>query len=141
MSYIPTILRHEVLQRAGHCCEYCLLNQADEDLSFHVEHIIPLRLNGETISLNLCLSCPACNLAKGTNIAAADSETGQATFLFNPRQQVWDEHFRLLGAYIEPLTAIGRVSVFVLRLNQERRLERRETLIKMNRYPCKLNTI
>jgi hypothetical protein len=54
--------------------------------------------------------------------------------LFNPRQQAWPDHFRLEGAYIVPLSAEGRVTVFVLKLNDELRVRARQALIVAGRY-------
>ena len=93
MSYVPADLRRLVIERAGGCCEYCRIHQDDSDLSFHSEHIIAVSQGGKTTSDNLALSCPHCNLLKGSNIAAADPETGDPTFLFHPRRHQWNQHF------------------------------------------------
>src|SRR5262245_40462353 len=115
MTYVPAALRREVIERAGDCCEYCRMRQEDGDMTFHVEHIIAESQAGKTIASNLALSCPHCNHFKGTNIAAADPQTDEPTFLFHPRRHQWDDHFRLNGAVVEPLTPEGRATVFVLR--------------------------
>ena len=36
MTYVPANLRREVVERAGNCCEYCLLSQGDYPFTFHV---------------------------------------------------------------------------------------------------------
>jgi hypothetical protein len=136
MSYVPSKLRDTVLERSGGCCEYCRLNQDYSDVTFHIEHIIAASHGGKTLENNLALSCLRCNLYKGTNIAAADPVTDEPTFLLHPRRHKWNEHFRLDGAVIEPLTAEGRATVFVLRLNDRERIEQRELLLKFDRYPC-----
>jgi hypothetical protein len=74
-----------------------------------------------------------CNL--GSEVGALDVETGQLVPLFNPRRQIWDEHFALNGATIEPLTDVGRVTVLVLQLNRPERVEGREYLIQAGLYP------
>lgn len=136
MSYISAALRKEVIQRANDCCEYCQLSKTDHKLPFEIDHIMSEKHDGSTELFNLCYSCFDCNKAKGSDIAAADPETGLPTFLFNPRTQVWTEHFRLNRALIEPLTPEGRVTVFLLRLNSAQRLAEREILIRLKRYPC-----
>lgn len=136
MSYVSVALRQYVMERAGGCCEYCRISERDRDYSFHVEHIIALSHGGKTIAENLALSCPSCNLFKGNNIAAADPETDEPTFLFHPRRQIWSEHFRLNGGEIEPLTAVGRVTVARLRFNDPPRIEQRLMLLILERYPC-----
>ena len=90
----------------------------------------------KTSEANLALSCPRCNLFKGTNIAAADPLTDDPTFLFHPRRHIWSDHFQLSGAYIEALSPEGRATVLVLRLNDEARLDQRELLLRFKRYPC-----
>jgi len=48
----------------GESCYYC---GRDLNLSgFHEEHRVPLSRGGTNDSHNLCLSCPSCNLRKGT---------------------------------------------------------------------------
>lgn len=136
MTYIPADLRRLVIERAGNCCEYCRLHQDDSDTTFHAEHIIAVVHGGLTIALNLALSCARCNFFKGSNIAAADPLTGDPTFLFHPRRHDWDEHFILDGLSIKPLTAEGRATVFLLRLNAPERIEQRELLRLLGRYPC-----
>src|SRR5688572_23402935 len=136
MTYIPVELRRQVVERANRCCEYCRLHQDDSDLTFHAEHIIATSHGGKTSLENLALSCPRCNLLKGSNIAAADPETGDPTFLFHPRRHQWEDHFILDGTQITPLTAEGRATIFILRLNEAERIEQRELLISLDRYPC-----
>ncbi len=139
MTYIDAALRRLVIERAGNCCEYCLLDQADSPFSFHIEHIIAEKHGGKTEADNLCLSCPECNAFKGSDIGSIDPETGLLTPLFHPRQQQWNEHFRLNDSQIEPLTPEGRVTVFLLRLNDEERLAERVLLLQLKRYPCLSN--
>jgi hypothetical protein len=59
------------------------------------------------------------------------------TLLFNPRKDEWDKHFRLNGAVITPITPEGRVTVFLLKLNDEIRLLARRILVGVGRYPPK----
>lgn len=77
---------------------------------------------------NLALACLSCNRRKGPNIASIDPDTGTLAALYNPRTQAWHEHFRWVGARIEPLTPEARVTVRVLQLNNVRRLSEREAL-------------
>src|SRR4051812_47358880 len=122
MSYIDAALRRQVRDRAENCCEYCLLDQGDHLFSFHVEHIVAEKHGGATIANNLCLSCPECNCYKGSDLGSIDPETGLLTPLFNPRTQAWSDHLALEDNIIKPLTAEGRVTVFLLRLNSDEQL-------------------
>jgi HNH endonuclease len=137
MTYVSADLRRLVIERAGNCCEYCLLSQEDVGFTFHAEHHIQSEKHlGATESHNLALSCPTCNSNKGSDVAAGDPLTGQATFLFHPRRQKWSEHFRLDQAIISPLTPEGRVTAFLLKFNDPDRLAEREILMRLRRYPC-----
>ena len=137
MTYVSVELRRLVIERAKGCCEYCRISQEDSDSTFHVEHIIAVSHGGKTIAENLALSCIRCNLFKGSNIAAADPATDEPTFLFHPCRHLWEDHFRIAGTVFEPLSPEGRATVFILRLNDPDRVDEREVLIELNRYPCK----
>lgn len=135
-SHIPAALRREVIERAGNCCEYCRLSQDDNYFTFHVDHIISEKHDGETTSDNLCLSCPSCNIAKGSDIAGADPQSGEATFLYHPRQQKWSDHFALDHGLIRGKTAVGRLTIRLLQLNRTERMTERISLLELGRYPC-----
>src|SRR5262245_7598434 len=130
MTYIPVQLKKDIINRADNCCEYCRLHRSLSGFSYHIEHIISEKHGGETSTENLCLSCPHCNAFKGTDIASNDPFTGNLARLFNPRTQVWDEHFRLnlKTAEIEGITPEGRVTVFLLQLNDSGRIPARVIL-------------
>src|SRR5215217_1178037 len=110
-------LRRLARERAEHRCEYCRIPQASSMLAFHVEHIIPQQHGGLTSEENLALSCPHCNMHKGPNLTGIDPDTGQISRLFHPRRDVWAEHFQGAGARLAGRTAIGRVTIWVLDMN------------------------
>ena len=136
MTYIPAELRSQVIERAGGCCEDCRMRIEDRLLPFEIDHIITEKHGGVTDGDNLCIACYRCNSFKGSDIASADPETGDATFLYHPRQQRWEDHFQLVDAVIEPLTPEGRVTAFLLRFNMPIHVAQREALIKEGLYPC-----
>ncbi len=135
MTRIPETLRRLVFDRAAGCCEYCRLSQDDSFLPHEVDHIISEKHRGMTVEDNLCLSCFDCNRHKGSDIASLDLETGQLTPLFHPRHDRWADHFRLDGPRLVPLTAVGRVTEYLLALNSAEQLARRTGLLQLNRYP------
>lgn len=138
-SYISAALRREVVERAGNCCEYCRLSQGDLFFSLEVDHIIAEKHDGQTVADNLCLSCPDCNAFKGSDLASIDYAHDKAIVrLFNPRVDRWNDHFQLelITGYIEGLSPQGRVTVFLLRLNDDDRVVDRKQLMSANRYPC-----
>jgi len=108
-----------VHNRANGCCEYCLTCEINIGQALHVEHINPA--SGDHPD-NLCLACPNCNLSKASATSAIDSETNEEAPLFNPRTQIWREHFEWQDnhAIIQGLTSIGRATVDRLRMNRPR---------------------
>lgn len=99
-----------------------------------IDHLIPRKQEGETAEHNLACACIDCNRFKGSDIAAFDLETGVLTMLFNPRTQVWADHFTPDGAIISGQTAVGRVTVRLLRFNDPLRLLQRQVLIDAGQY-------
>ena len=47
MTYISDALRRLVIERAQHCCEYCLLSDEDSFLPFEIDHIIAEKHGGQ----------------------------------------------------------------------------------------------
>jgi len=76
-----------------------------------------------------------CNRHKGPNIGSFDPLDGVLVPFFNPRTQIWEEHFKLQGAVIQPLTPEGRVTVKILNINSDTRITERQNLINNNLYP------
>jgi len=76
--------------------------------------------------LNLALACQGCNLKKGSNLAGIDPESGTMVALFNPREQVWAEHFVFRSALIVGLTPVGRATVYELDMNTKEQVKIRE---------------
>ena len=125
---IDAATRRLVRRRAGERCEYCGIHQRHEPFyRLHIDHVIPKQHRGRDHESNLALACYHCNLHKGPNLSGIDS--GQVTPLFNPRNEVWGEHFVRSGSRIEGLTAVGRTTVSVLAMNAPVRLELRAELI------------
>lgn len=134
---ITAYQRQVVRERAGECCEYCRLPQSGGTITFHIDHVIPLKHDGLDELDNLCLACYQCNGYKGADISGFDPDTGTLTRLYDPRHHVWDDHFQLNpDATIDGRTPEGRVTVRVMRLNEKRRVERRQLLIDVGLYPC-----
>lgn len=134
-QHVPETLRRQVRMRSKGCCEYCLVPDEDAFYPHEPDHIIAEKHGGATTLNNLAWACAFCNRYKGTDLASIDPLTGRLAALFNPRRQHWSRHFRLNGARIEPLTATGRATERLLRLNDERRVDERLTLIHLGYYP------
>lgn len=137
MSDIPARLRSRVVRRAGDRCEYCGLAQVGQEATFHIDHVVPQVEGGPTTEGNLALACVSCSLRKGAKRIAVDPESGASVPLFNPRTQVWAEHFRWHGEVVVALTDTGRATMALLALNRPLAVEiRREEAIR-RRHPPK----
>jgi hypothetical protein len=132
---ISAELRKLVIQRASGCCEYCLIHQDFSIYTHEVDHIIAVKHGGETTADNLALSCLSCNRHKGSDFATIDQVTKEIVPLFNPRRQVWDEHFYVEGARIEGKTQIGQGTARLLQFNINNRVLERQVLMSQGLYP------
>jgi HNH endonuclease len=132
---VPANLRARIRQRARQRCEYCLIHEQNTGFPHQPDHIIACKHGGETVEENLAWSCFLCNHLKGSDIASVDVETGRIVRLFHPRKDRWSRHFRLEQARIVPLTAVGRVTEYLLQFNHPETLEMRETLLAEGQYP------
>ncbi len=74
-----------------------------------------------------------CNRYKGPNVAGIDPLTSELTRLFHPRLDDWDLHFRWNGPEIMGLTAVGRVTIHVLFMNDPEVVWLRSTLANEDR--------
>jgi len=118
-SKVSHKLALEVKIRAEGWCEYCHAPQILIGQAFHIEHINPVSKGGQTKPDNLAFACAHCNYAKADNTQAVDRLTHKTVRFFNPRMDVWQEHFRwskdcerLIGR-----TPIGRATVSALDMN------------------------
>jgi len=122
-------MRAFVCDRARDTCEYCRLRQRDLHFPpFHIEHIVPRQHGGSDDDTNLALACHHCNLHKGPNLTGIDPDTGEIMPLFNPRTQIWTEHFGWSGVNVIGRTPVGRTTVVVLAMNAERQIQLRAEL-------------
>lgn len=123
-----------VWRRASDCCEYCGLRQADSPFrTFHIDHIIARKHGGSDQPSNLALACDRCSLHKASDLSGIDDESGQVVALFNPRTQLWSEHFVAEGVTIRGLTPTGRATVRVCNMNAPRRVRLRAELVQRAR--------
>jgi HNH endonuclease len=122
-----------VSARARHVCEYRRAPEIVFNLPFEVEHIRPLAHGGETGEDNLALSCRSCNLYKADCVKAVDELTRQEVSLFNPRRDIWREHFSLVeeSGEILGLTASGRATASRLRMNGKPQVAARRQWLRL----------
>jgi len=134
MTRVSAALRNAVREQAGRRCEYCRLPERESPYPFHVEHIIAIQHDGLTEADNLAWACLQCNKAKGPNIAGLDRETGELARLFDPRRQVWADHFEIADGEIIGKTAVGRVTTRLLRFNTAQRVDLRRELVSAGEW-------
>jgi len=125
VTYIPAILRSLVYERADGCCEYCLISETVSFAKHQIDHIIAEKHGGQTVQENLALSCALCNKYKGSDLTSIDDETGEIVRLFNPRTDVWSEHFKIGNGTFIGLTPNARVTIRLLQINNSARIEER----------------
>lgn len=137
MATISKRLAERVRARANYRCEYCRTSEWLSGQRHEIDHILPRARQGKTIYANLCLACAMCNGYKAALVQAVDSETNQVTALFNPRTQVWRDHFmwdaeniRIIG-----ITPCGRATVSALKLNQPLIVAARAIWVSVGRHP------
>jgi len=146
-------VRVGVAGRANGHCEYCLLKTGGQ---FQIDHIIPPALwkryvagtlaavpliagrGGPDHLDNFAWSCPFCNNQKRQQVRYPSR--GRGTRLFDPRNDIWMEHFAFVHDYlfIIGLTPIGEATVQALMLNDSRlqnRLALRHSAIMSGEYP------
>ncbi len=128
VTYIPAALRNLVYKRAEGCCEYCLISEAVSFATHQIDHIITEKHGGQTVEENLALSCAVCNKYKGSDIASIDDETDENVPLFNPRKDVWSEHFKIENGTFIGLTLNARATIQLLQINNSVRIEERRIL-------------
>ena len=106
-------------------------------MPMEIEHLYPRSLGGATTEDNLWLACPLCNKYKGSRVGGEDPSSGSFVRLFNPRRQIWSDHFRWVegGTRIAGRTAVGRMTVQLPRLNQETRVVARRAWCAAGWHP------
>lgn len=137
VTYISAELRRRVSLQARLRCGYCLTQEKIVGTPMEIDHIIPEALGGQTIEDNLWLACSLCNDIKGNRIAGLDPISGEIVGLFDPRHQVWREHFdwtqekdRIIG-----LSPMGRATVVALQLNRVSLVRSRQLWMRVGWHP------
>ncbi len=71
---------------------------------------------------NLAYCCSRCNRNKGTDLATILQEQNLLVRIFNPRLDVWEEHFYVLDGVIHPNSNIGEATIKLLNFNTSERV-------------------
>lgn len=136
-AYIPQTLRDAVRRRAHQRCEYCHSVEWLTGQRHELDHILPVHLSGGSTFENLCLACSSCNRHKQIRTTATDPESGAEVSLFNPRLQLWREHFtwNAGGMRLVGLTAIGRATIEALAMNHSLVVAARSFWVSTGQHP------
>ena len=124
-------------QRARQLCEYCHTAEQWQYVRFTVDHVVPLSQGGSDDMDNLALACFHCNRRKAGRVEAVDPVTGETVALFNPRRQLWQDHFvwSADGLQVIGVTSEGRTTVEALAMNRERVISIRAADRVVGRHP------
>lgn len=114
--------KEKIRHRAKYHCEYCKRSEEIMATNFEVDHIVPVSKGGTDDDDNLACACRDCNAHKSNREMCLDPETNNDTPIFNPRNQVWENHFQWSqdGIQLTGLSIIGRAIINCLYLNNER---------------------
>jgi 5-methylcytosine-specific restriction endonuclease McrA len=127
MSELSKTQDREIRSDAKSRCGYCLGEQKYILAWLEIEHILPRSKGGTSTRENLWLACPYCNTFKGSQTQGVDPATQRTLVLFNPRKQIWKNHFEF-GP--DQATIIGN-------LNYDLALETRKLWVNVGWYPPK----
>ena len=135
--YLSAASKRRLLEADDHRCAYCHTSQVNSGHPMVVDHILPRSKGGTSDFENLCYACYRCNLFKHATSELEDPLTSEMTALSHPRQHTWSDHFvwsndgiRLLG-----LTAIGRVTIIALNMNNDVILDARRNWLRVGWHP------
>lgn len=134
---VSSSIRKKVEERAKKLCEYCLSPLEFSSDPFSIEHIFPTSKGGTDDLENLALACQGCNGHKSTKTEAFDTISQTTATFYNPRKDVWSEHFAWNEDFTEIIgkTAKGRVTIKILKLNRQRVMNLRRILILAGEHP------
>ncbi|MBZ0281934.1 MAG: HNH endonuclease [Anaerolineae bacterium] len=138
MPPISETLRQQVTKRAHGLCEYCQTAQLIV-VTLEIDHIIPESAGGATDLDNLCLCCRGCNSFKQDFQTGIDPNTDQEVALFNPRTQLWNDHFEWgeEGTMLMGKTATGSATIQRLRINRPTIIASRQLWVQAGWHPPK----
>lgn len=134
---IALAVRRLVAERANGLCEYCRTPEQYATQSFSLDHILPRVAGGATTLENLAWSCMGCNAHKHGQTHANDPETNACVVIFNPRRQMWRDHFDWSADFTRVVgkTACGRATVHALELNRSGLVNLRRVLAAAKLHP------
>lgn len=118
---VTEFIRQLVRRQAHQRCEYCHSPEWLSAARFTLDHLVPQSHQGSDEPENLALACRRCNERRYNFTTGVDPETGAEVGLFNPRIQLWSEHFLWCpdGTRILGVSPVGRATCSRLDLNDD----------------------
>ena len=113
--------------------------QSCTQLPHEVDHIRAQKHKGSTTLENLGWSCALCNSHKGSDVSAYVPDTDELVRLFNPRVDIWTDHFEWEGPLLIGLTPIAQATLELLQINKDSRVSLRRMLIEAGLFPPNLD--
>lgn len=134
---ISAAVRRRVAEMSQYRCGYCLTAQRIIGPLLEIDHIVPQARGGTDEEANLVLACPMCNSHKADRQEAVDPETLLVVRLYNPRTDVWQDHFTWIedGAVIRGQTPTGRATVAALAMNHPDMVAARRLWVRAGWHP------
>lgn len=134
---LPRAIRRLVRERAGNRCEYCLHPASYASGPFVCEHVKPRAYGAGDALTELAWACSGCNGHKYDKTHARDPVTGRMVSLFNPRRQLWTQHFSWSEDFLQVggRTPTGRATVATLHLNRPELINLRRALLRIDAHP------
>ncbi|MBK8030924.1 MAG: HNH endonuclease [Chloroflexi bacterium] len=116
---------------------YCRLPESGGTLTFHIDHIIPIKHDGEDHVDNLCFACYKCNGHKGYEIADLRSG-GSSTNPFVPSVSNSGMLTSLCAKTWKSSDSPRKVAPpsVLLQMNDSERITNRQILAELGDYPC-----
>jgi hypothetical protein len=107
-------------------------------VTFPLDHIFPKSRGGLATLDNLAFACPWCNGFKRDAMSDWDGTSERRARHFNPRIDVWKDHFRWSRNRLRILgkTDIGRATVRRLKMNAREAQFVRSFLIAIRVHPA-----
>jgi HNH endonuclease len=135
--YISVELRNRIRAHDRNRCCYCLTTESNSGIRMTCDHFWPRTKDGKTSFENLCLACRSCNEFKSNTTEALDTISGETVGLFNPRLHNWPTHFEWIADSTEVvgISAIGRVTVTVLQMNNPAIVAARRRWVSVGWHP------
>ncbi len=109
--------------------------QSCTQLPHESDHIRVQKHHGRTSLDNLGWSCALCNSHQGSDVSAYVPHTDELVRLFNPRMDVWSEHFEWDGPRLVGMTLMAQATLELLQINKDSRVSLRRMLIEVGLFP------